>query len=120
VVEAAAKSGSLIIARNAADQGRDVLAVPGHPFDARASGCNILLRAGATLIRNAADVLEVLGAQQTAPQPQTTSAQIVSHWQTQPRHTRASAPHQRPNQRRKICMLKSFHSSGQPLPPKIR
>jgi DNA processing protein len=75
VVEAAAKSGSLITARNAADQGRDVLAVPGHPFDARASGCNILLRDGATLIRNAADVLEVLGAQQTAPQPQTTSAQ---------------------------------------------
>ncbi len=75
VVEAAAKSGSLITARNAADQGRDVLAVPGHPFDARASGCNILLRDGATLIRNAADVLEVLGAQQTAAQPQTTSAQ---------------------------------------------
>ena len=75
MVEAAAKSGSLITARNAADQGRDVLAVPGHPFDARASGCNILLRDGATLIRNAADVLEVLGAQQTAPQPQTTSTQ---------------------------------------------
>ena len=75
VVEAAAKSGSLITARNAADQGRDVLAVPGHPFDARASGCNILLRDGATLIRNAADVLEVLGTQQTTPQPTTTSAQ---------------------------------------------
>ncbi len=75
MVEAAAKSGSLITARNAADQGRDVLAVPGHPFDARASDCNILLRDGATLIRNAADVLEVLGTQQTSPQPKTTSAQ---------------------------------------------
>ncbi|WP_386628059.1 DNA-processing protein DprA [Sulfitobacter geojensis] len=61
VVEAAAKSGSLITARDALDQGRDVLAVPGHPFDARASGCNMLLRDGATLIRSAADVLEVLG-----------------------------------------------------------
>jgi DNA processing protein len=61
VVEAAAKSGSLITARDAADQGRDVLAVPGHPLDARAAGCNMLIRDGATLIRSAADVIEVLG-----------------------------------------------------------
>ncbi len=61
VVEAAAKSGSLITARDALDQGREVLAVPGHPFDARASGCNMLLRDGATLVRSAADVIEVLG-----------------------------------------------------------
>lgn len=61
VVEAAAKSGSLITARTALDQGRDVMAVPGHPFDARASGCNMLIRDGATLVRDAADVIEVLG-----------------------------------------------------------
>ncbi|MCX7561165.1 DNA-processing protein DprA [Sulfitobacter sp. F26204] len=67
VIEAAAKSGSLITARDALDQGRDVLAVPGHPFDARASGCNMLLRDGATLIRSAADVIEVLGTP-SAPQ----------------------------------------------------
>lgn len=60
VVEAAAKSGSLITARNALDQGRDVLAVPGHPFDARASGCNMLIRDGALLVRNAADVIAAL------------------------------------------------------------
>ena len=60
VVEAAAKSGSLITARNALDQGRDVLAVPGHPFDARASGCNMLIRDGATLVRGAKDVIEAL------------------------------------------------------------
>ena len=61
VVEAAAKSGSLITARNALDQGRDVLAVPGHPFDARAAGCNMLIRDGAILVRSAADVIEALG-----------------------------------------------------------
>lgn len=61
VVEAAAKSGSLITARNALDQGRDVLAVPGHPFDARAGGCNMLIRDGAQLVRNAADVIEAVG-----------------------------------------------------------
>jgi DNA processing protein len=44
VVEAAARSGSLITARCALDQGREVMAVPGHPLDSRASGGNILLR----------------------------------------------------------------------------
>ncbi len=71
VVEAAAKSGSLITARTALDQGRDVLAVPGHPFDARAAGCNMLIRDGATLVRNADDVLAALPApSQPAPSPQ--------------------------------------------------
>ena len=60
VVEAAAKSGSLITARDALDLGRDVLAVPGHPMDARASGCNMLIRDGAVLVRNASDVLEAI------------------------------------------------------------
>ena len=60
VVEAAAKSGSLITARDALDQGRDVMAVPGHPFDARASDGNMLIHDGATLVRNAADILEAL------------------------------------------------------------
>jgi DNA processing protein len=66
VVEAAARSGSLITAKNALDQGREVLVVPGHPFDARAAGCNMLIRDGATLVRNAADVIEAISAR--APQ----------------------------------------------------
>ena len=61
VVEAAARSGSLITARNALDQGREVLAVPGHPFDGRAAGGNMLIRDGAVLVRSAADVIEALG-----------------------------------------------------------
>jgi DNA processing protein len=60
VVEAAAKSGSLITARAALDLGREVLAVPGHPFDARAAGCNMLIRDGAALVRGTRDVLEAL------------------------------------------------------------
>jgi DNA processing protein len=67
VVEAAAKSGSLITARAALDYGREVMAVPGHPFDARASGCNMLLRDGAVLVRGPDDVLEALGETASAP-----------------------------------------------------
>lgn len=61
VVEAAPKSGSLITARLAAEYGRDVMAVPGSPLDPRAQGCNLLIREGATLVQNAADVIEAIG-----------------------------------------------------------
>jgi DNA processing protein len=60
VVEAAPRSGSLITARLAAEAGREVLAVPGSPLDPRAQGCNQLIRDGATLVQNAADVIEEL------------------------------------------------------------
>jgi DNA processing protein len=60
VVEAAPRSGSLITARLAAEAGREVMAVPGSPLDPRAQGCNQLIRDGATLIQNAADVAEQL------------------------------------------------------------
>ncbi|HEX4184469.1 MAG TPA: DNA-processing protein DprA [Stellaceae bacterium] len=63
VVEAAARSGSLITARFALEQGREVFAVPGSPLDPRARGCNGLLRHGATLTETAEDVLS-----QVAPQ----------------------------------------------------
>ena len=63
VVEAAARSGSLITARFALEQGREVFAVPGSPLDPRARGCNELLRSGATLTESADDVLSQLGPQ---------------------------------------------------------
>jgi len=66
VVEAGEGSGSLITAQDALDQGREVLAVPGHPLDARAAGCNRLIREGARLVRDVADVLEALNEDMTA------------------------------------------------------
>ncbi len=69
VVEAAAKSGSLITAECALSQGRDVYAVPGHPFDARAAGCNHLIRDGATLVRSAEDVIATLSSAPQARAP---------------------------------------------------
>ena len=62
VVEAAARSGSLITAQMALDQGREVMAVPGHPLDARAAGCNALIRDGALLVRGSDDILSAIAA----------------------------------------------------------
>ncbi|MGF1550961.1 MAG: DNA-processing protein DprA [Paracoccaceae bacterium] len=61
LVEAAARSGSLLTARAALEQGREVMACPGSPDDARAGGCNALIRDGALLIRGHEDVLDALG-----------------------------------------------------------
>lgn len=67
VVEAAEKSGTLITARDALDQGREIMAVPGHPVDGRAGGCNRLIREGATLARHVDDILDVLNRLQERP-----------------------------------------------------
>jgi DNA processing protein len=60
VVEAAFRSGSLITARIAAEQGREVFAVPGSPLDPRAAGTNDLIKQGATLITQASDVIQAV------------------------------------------------------------
>lgn len=72
IVEAAARSGSLITARFAADQGRELFAVPGSPLDPRSAGANQLIKDGAILVRNAEDILAELpiGLKQ-APAPTT-------------------------------------------------
>ena len=60
IVEAARRSGSLVTARLAAEQGREVFAIPGHPLDPRAEGTNKLLKSGATLVTEPEDLLSAL------------------------------------------------------------
>jgi DNA processing protein len=60
VVEAAQRSGSLITARMAAEQGREVFAVPGSPLDPRAAGTNDLIKQGATLVTQASDIIDAV------------------------------------------------------------
>jgi DNA processing protein len=60
-VEAAEKSGSLITARFALDQGRDVLAVPGNILSGRNTGAHALLRDGARIVESAGDILDEIG-----------------------------------------------------------
>ena len=60
VVEAAPKSGSLITARLAGEAGREVMAIPGSPLEARSTGCNQLIRDGAVLVQSPEDVAELL------------------------------------------------------------
>ena len=70
VVEAELRSGSLITARMAGEQGREVFAVPGSPLDPRAKGANDLIRQGATLCEGAEDVLRVLDTLHAILRPQ--------------------------------------------------
>jgi DNA processing protein len=67
IVEAAHRSGSLITARVAAEQGREVFAVPGSPIDPRAAGTNALIKQGATLITEAEDVISAVRPMMARP-----------------------------------------------------
>src|SRR5690606_39055401 len=75
VVEAAPKSGSLITARLAGEYGREVMAIPGSPLDARSHGCNQLIREGAVLVQTPEDVAELLTGFEGTPRSSFREAQ---------------------------------------------
>jgi DNA processing protein len=96
IVEAASRSGSLITARMALEQGREVFAVPGSPLDPRAEGTNALLKQGAALVTDVEDILSVL--QPILGIPPGTPAQ-------EPDVDRQDPAEPGPDERRRITML---------------
>ena len=69
VMEAAAKLSTFITAHQALDQGCEVLAVPGHPINVQASGCNMLIRDGACSVRSVDDIIQTLYFASSHPPP---------------------------------------------------
>lgn len=76
IVEATARSGSLITARQTLDQGRDLMVVPGHPSDPQSEGCNRLLFNGAAPVRHAEDVRNLLSLTPAASSPVQTQCEF--------------------------------------------
>jgi DNA processing protein len=107
VVEAAPRSGSLLTARLATREGRDVMAVPGFPADPRAQGCNGLIREGAILVQNADDVLEAIGS-------------IDSRMLRSPRNDFATAPPQEPGEHERDKVLSLLALAATPVDEVVR
>jgi DNA processing protein len=83
VIEAAERSGSLITAHRALEQGREVFVVPGSPMDPRYGGSNALIRDGAILVRDANDIIGVFGKPQSRPQAIDKPVKTPRHTETE-------------------------------------
>ena len=91
VVEAAARSGALNTAHTAVDEGRDVMAVPGHPSQPSCEGTNRLLREGAVLVRGAQDVAEELGLEVPTAAPELAADRLLGVLRADADRSRPSA-----------------------------
>jgi DNA processing protein len=91
VVEAAPKSCSLITARLAAEAGREVMAIPGSPLDARAQGCNQLIREGAVLVQTPEDVAELMSGFDGTPRS-TFREPLPAGWEAAPEELAEAEP----------------------------
>jgi DNA processing protein len=125
VIEAALQSGSLITARQAADQGRDVFAVPGSPLDPRCRGSNRLIRDGAQLVEEAADVLSQL--RPTPPLPRAPRAVVAAPSLAAPRAPRKPTAKSSPAKRNQADLplegaaqasVKTYDRSPEPVETK--
>lgn len=108
VVEAALRSGSLITARLAGEQGRDVLAVPGSPLDPRAKGSNSLIRDGAGLVEGIEDILAALGPLDRAMTPPASRPIISRHPPENPPEMASPAPQSAAKDQSKVLELLSY------------
>ena len=108
VVEAALRSGSLITARLAAEQGRDVLAVPGSPLDPRAKGSNSLIRDGAWLVESIDDVMAALGPLDSAVSPPLAAPSRPTDSPSNPRSSPVPATQSVEKDRAKVLELLSY------------
>ncbi|PLS23510.1 DNA-processing protein DprA [Neptunicoccus cionae] len=115
VVEGAMRSGSLITARDAADFGREVMAVPGSPLDARAAGCNALIRDGACLIRSAQDVIDAL--QKIAPASPVQQEQTVQPQQPPENLGRRILERLGPNAVPEDCLIRDLGLTAAQITP---
>lgn len=97
VVEATPGSGSLITARIALEAGREVMAVPGHPRDPRARGCNALIRDGATLVEESAHILAVLEPFAPAAPPPRRRGRAIPAESPRPLESPVPHPHMGPD-----------------------
>jgi len=103
VVEAAARSGSLITARCALDQGREVFAVPGSPLDPRCRGTNDLIRNGATLTESVDDILPQLPGEIAGLADHRVAAPTTPSWAPAPARRRRGTAGFRPGADRRAA-----------------
>ncbi len=123
VVEAGLRSGSLITAHQALEQGRDVYAIPGAPYDGRSDGCNKLLKEGAFLVDSADDIIENFNFSEVTFTPRTiekiTETDDLFEYSLDNQTNNSDSPEQN-NENEYTKLLSLISSSGEDIDELIR